>query len=127
MRIKSCLIQYCAVFFILLSASCQTKQKKIFLSPPGYDLRAPVTLKLSTELDEISGITFYQKDSTVFGIEDEDGIFFKMCWAMRVTLGPEIRTIATPPRPVGVAHATIVSECFCIRISWLSLFCQDHA
>ena len=78
MRIISCLVQYCAVSFILFSASCQTKQKKIFTSPPDYDLQAPVTLKLSPELDEISGITFYQKDSTVFGIEDEDGIFFKI-------------------------------------------------
>ncbi|MEP6594637.1 MAG: SdiA-regulated domain-containing protein [Ginsengibacter sp.] len=79
MLIKSYLIQHCAAFLILLSVSCQTaKQKKLLPSPPGFDLQTPVTLKLNSELDEISGISFYQKDSTVFGIEDEDGIFFKI-------------------------------------------------
>jgi uncharacterized protein YjiK len=79
MLIRSYHIQYCFVFFILLSASCQsTKEKKILPSPPGYDLQTPVTLRLNRELDEISGISFYEKDSTVFGIEDEDGIFFKI-------------------------------------------------
>jgi uncharacterized protein YjiK len=78
MLIRSYLIQYCFVFFILLSASCQSTKEKNFSSPPGYDLQTPVTLKLNSELDEISGITFYKKDSTVFGIEDEDGIFFKI-------------------------------------------------
>ena len=82
MLFRSYLTQYyflIFIFFILLSANCQTAKQKILLpSPPGYDLQAPVTLKLSMELDEISGISFYQKDSTVFGIEDEDGIFFKI-------------------------------------------------
>ena len=79
MLIRSYLIQYCLFFFILLSASCQTnKQKKILPSPDGYNLNEPVTVKLNTDLDEISGISFYPKDSTVFAIDDENGSFFKI-------------------------------------------------
>jgi uncharacterized protein YjiK len=75
----SCLIQCCIIFFLLFSASCQTNRQKKFLpSPDGYDLQAPVTLKLSQQLDEISGISFYPKDTTAFAIDDEDGTFFKI-------------------------------------------------
>jgi hypothetical protein len=70
---------YYLSFFILFSASCQsTEQRKMFPSPEGYDLNAPVVVKLNSDLIEISGILFYPKDSTVFGIEDEDGIFVKI-------------------------------------------------
>jgi len=68
----------CGVFLILLSASCQTSQKKSLPSPEAYDLQSPVVVKLSAGLDEISGIVYYPKDSTVFAIVDEDGIFFKI-------------------------------------------------
>ena len=77
MRMRRCLI-YCCSFFVLFSASCQSAKQKIFPSPEGYDLNAPVVVKLNSSLDEISGILFYPKDSTVFGIEDEDGILFKI-------------------------------------------------
>ena len=47
-------------------------------SPPGYDLNNPVKIKLPAGLDEISGISYYAKDSSVFAEVDEDGILFKI-------------------------------------------------
>jgi hypothetical protein len=35
-------------------------------SPPGYDLNDPVKIKMPVALDEISGIFYYPKDSSVF-------------------------------------------------------------
>ena len=52
--------------------------KKDSASPPGYDLNQPTIFKLPSGLDEISGITFYPKDSSVFAEVDEDGILFKI-------------------------------------------------
>jgi uncharacterized protein YjiK len=52
--------------------------KKRSDSPPGYDLNNPVKFVLPSGLDEISGIAFYPKDSSVFAEVDEDGILFKI-------------------------------------------------
>lgn len=52
--------------------------KKASLSPPGYDLNNPVKIALPLSLDEISGLSYYPKDSSVFAIIDEDGILFKI-------------------------------------------------
>ncbi|MEO7265608.1 MAG: hypothetical protein ABIW38_11875, partial [Ferruginibacter sp.] len=38
----------------------------------------PKVLELPTELDEISGIAYYPKDTSVFAIIDEDGVLFKI-------------------------------------------------
>jgi uncharacterized protein YjiK len=82
MPIKNYINRYCStlfIFFILLSASCQTnKQRTILPSPEGYDLQNPVVIKLRSELNEISGIAYYPKDSSLFAIVDEDGILFKI-------------------------------------------------
>jgi uncharacterized protein YjiK len=56
----------------------QTGNKNAFTSPPGYDLNKPVILNLRTELDEISGLAFYPKDTSVFGITDEHGWLYKI-------------------------------------------------
>ncbi|HEY8689284.1 MAG TPA: SdiA-regulated domain-containing protein [Chitinophagaceae bacterium] len=47
-------------------------------SPPGYDLNTPVKITLPIGLDEISGISYYAKDSSVFAEIDEDGMLFKI-------------------------------------------------
>lgn len=52
--------------------------KKNSESPPGYDLNVPVEVTLPSGLDEISGISYYAKDSSVFAEIDEDGILFKV-------------------------------------------------
>jgi uncharacterized protein YjiK len=43
-----------------------------------YDLSNPYVIKLPEALAEISGIAYYAKDSSVFAIEDEGGILFKI-------------------------------------------------
>lgn len=43
-----------------------------------YDLLNPFVIKLPAALAEISGIVYYPKDTSVFAIEDEDGIFYKI-------------------------------------------------
>ena len=63
-------------FIATLSVACNTK-------PPSsgnsrYNLLNPVIIKLPAELAEISGIVYYPKDTSVFAIEDEDGVFYKI-------------------------------------------------
>ena len=53
-------------------------EKKVSESPPLYDLNNPVKITLPSALDEISGISFYPKDSSVFAEIDEDGLLFKV-------------------------------------------------
>ena len=66
---------------ILLSPvlACNTNKKKFSLNDTSrYDLLNPVTIKLPEGLAEISGIVYYPKDSSVFAIEDEDGLLYKI-------------------------------------------------
>jgi uncharacterized protein YjiK len=67
------------IFIVILTAtsiSCNTQIN--FTSPPGYDLNHPVKIFLATELNEISGIIYYPKDTSIFGINDESGSLFKI-------------------------------------------------
>lgn len=72
------------LFICLIAAtsfnSCYSKKesKKNTPSPEGYDLNKPVVVKLPTSLDEISGISYYSKDSSVFGIADDKGAIYKI-------------------------------------------------
>ena len=43
-----------------------------------YDFSKPFVIKLPEALDEISGIAYYPKDTSVFAIVDEDGMLFKI-------------------------------------------------
>lgn len=70
---------YCLIFFILILYlnSCQSKIK--YFSPPGYDLEHPrIILLAQQDLNEISGIVYYPKDTSVFAISDESGYLFKI-------------------------------------------------
>jgi uncharacterized protein YjiK len=57
---------------------CKTNTKVKYPSPPGYDLNKPIKINLPLELDEISGLNYYEKDKTIFAISDEKGIIFKI-------------------------------------------------
>jgi uncharacterized protein YjiK len=57
--------------------SCRTR-KKTSQSPDGYNLNAISRQKLPLELDEISGLAYYAKDSSVFAINDEKGWIYKL-------------------------------------------------
>ena len=60
-----------------LLVACREK-KVMTVSPPGYDLSRPAVIKLPLELDEISGVTYYPKDNTLFAITDELGLIYKI-------------------------------------------------
>ena len=47
-------------------------------SPAGYDLSEPRKIDLVKALDEISGIAYYPKDSSVFAISDDAGSLYKI-------------------------------------------------
>ena len=49
-----------------------------YTSPPGYDLNSPVIFNLKEELDEISGLAYYPKDTAVFAIADDKGWLYKI-------------------------------------------------
>ena len=65
------------LIILIINTSCNEK-KASFENPPGYDLSKPYQYKLPTILDEISGIIFYPKDSSLFAIQDEKGFLFKI-------------------------------------------------
>jgi uncharacterized protein YjiK len=49
-----------------------------YINPAGYNFQAPHQYKLPLELDEISGVAFYAKDSSIFAINDEKGWLYKI-------------------------------------------------
>ena len=57
---------------------CVTNKNKIDLPANQYDLNNPSILILNDALLEISGISFYPKDSSVFAISDGNGYLFKI-------------------------------------------------
>ncbi|MEP7080190.1 MAG: SdiA-regulated domain-containing protein [Ginsengibacter sp.] len=68
------------IFFIKVHAyqGCVQSKNNVVLTSPDYDLGNPKILKLNDALAEISGIYFYAKDSSVFGISDESGNLYKI-------------------------------------------------
>ena len=76
---KTVVISILSLFFITLTNSCNSqKDKKKFTDTEMYDLSNPVIINLPAALDEISGISYYPKDTSVFAEIDEDGILFKV-------------------------------------------------
>jgi hypothetical protein len=60
-------------------AACDTfKGKKALPGPKGYDINKPIQIKLPLELDEISGVVYYAKDTSVMAINDEVGWLYKI-------------------------------------------------
>ena len=47
-------------------------------TPNEYDLNRPFKMELPSNLDEISGIVFYAKDTSIFAISDESGMLYKV-------------------------------------------------
>jgi uncharacterized protein YjiK len=63
---------------LVFIAGCSSPAKDQKPSPPGYDLNHPKIVKLSDKLNEISGLAYYPKDSSLFAIVDEVGVLFKI-------------------------------------------------
>lgn len=59
-------------------SGCESASKSKLSSPPSYDLNSPQKIELTQALNEISGIAYYPKDTSVFAIVDGDGLFFKI-------------------------------------------------
>lgn len=62
----------------LFIAACTASGRKENPTPKEYDLNHPKIIKLSDQLNEISGIVYYPKDSSLFAIVDEAGILYKI-------------------------------------------------
>lgn len=69
----------CTAILTIFLFSCKTKaQKESFDNTESYDFANPKIVNLPQVLDEISGIAYYPKDTSVFAIIDEDGLLFKV-------------------------------------------------
>lgn len=67
------------VFFLFFLSACAQKKHIIsYPSLPGYNLTDPVMIQLKTNLDEISGIAYYPIDTSIFAIDDEEGVLYKI-------------------------------------------------
>ncbi|MEO6639435.1 MAG: hypothetical protein ABIN25_14240 [Ginsengibacter sp.] len=64
--------------FLYVFAGCKSNKTQISLPSKDYDLNNPAKLILGSELAEISGISFYPRDSSVFAISDETGYLYKI-------------------------------------------------
>ncbi len=64
-------------FLMVLLIACNDK-KEVVSSPAGYDFSNPIVVKLPLELDEISGLSYYAKDKSIFAINDEKGQLYKI-------------------------------------------------
>lgn len=71
-------IIFFVLFFLLIESGCNSIQRKFTLASGEYDLNNPSKLVLGDALAEISGISFYAKDSSVFAISDETGFLYKI-------------------------------------------------
>jgi hypothetical protein len=63
---------------VCFALSCKHVKDRKYKSPLGYDLENPIVFKLPLELDEISGIAFYKKDTSILAINDEFGMLYKI-------------------------------------------------
>ncbi len=68
----------CVLLFEMFAGCKQKKYVKNIVGVPGYEIQIPVVVELKSELDEISGLFFYQKDTSVFAIIDEAGFLYKI-------------------------------------------------
>lgn len=65
-------------FLLLTFCACGPKASSIHGNTEGYDLEHPTVIELPTSLNEISGLWYYPKDTSLFAIVDEDGFLYKI-------------------------------------------------
>lgn len=63
---------------LLMIGGCDIGKKGKFEDSDMYNFSSPKVMDLPEVLDEISGIAYYAKDTSVFAIIDEDGLLFKI-------------------------------------------------
>ena len=69
---------YSLVLSYFLFSCMQKKEKSPGSNFTRYDLDNPVIIKLPDELNQISGIAYYAKDTSVFAEVDEAGVLYKI-------------------------------------------------
>ncbi len=74
--LKVVIINIFVASLLFVFTSCNHKIN--YLSPADYDLNHPVAIYLTSELNEISGIIYYPKDTSIFAISDETGSLYKI-------------------------------------------------
>jgi uncharacterized protein YjiK len=74
----SILLFHYPFFLLLIAIFSGCNNNTVYNSPAGYDLSKPYVIKLPPELDDISGITFYSKDNSLFAESDEKGGLYKI-------------------------------------------------
>jgi hypothetical protein len=62
----------------MLSAGCGPRASSIKGNVEGYDFDHPSRIDLPTALNEISGLWYYPKDTSLFAIVDEYGFLYKI-------------------------------------------------
>ncbi len=62
----------------ILLIGCKSENKANYTSPIGYNFSNPVMIHLRNDLDEISGIFYYKKDTSLFAISDENALLYKI-------------------------------------------------
>jgi hypothetical protein len=67
------------VFVLICLCACDNKKRaRAYPTIPGYNISDPIVIHLKTDLDELSGIYYYPKDTSVFAINDELGVLYKI-------------------------------------------------
>lgn len=76
-RPYSNLILFILIAFVLQSCNSVLSKNK-YVNSERYDFAHPKVLSLPQAFDEISGIAYYPKDTSVFAIIDEEGLLLKI-------------------------------------------------
>lgn len=66
------------VYLFLSFAFIYCNKPVPYAGPAGYNFQQAYQIKLPLQLDEISGVAYYDKDTSVFAINDERGWLYKL-------------------------------------------------
>ncbi len=69
--------KFLSLVLLVVIGGCESNKQK-FITLPDYDLKKPYVYNLGEELNEISGLYYYPKDTSVFAINDENGRLYKI-------------------------------------------------
>ena len=69
----------CLIALAIIIQSCNgLSSKSKYVNSDRYDFSSPKVIKLPQVFDEISGIVYYPKDTSIFAIIDEEGLLLKI-------------------------------------------------
>jgi len=71
------LVLFCISALSILT-SCGSSTKEVYATPKEYDLNKPYKMDMPSNLNEISGIVYYARDTSIFVISDATGWLYKI-------------------------------------------------